>query len=136
VLLGSDPVFCRDWLGIFFSRQRFFLYRIGSLSLLVTAVMKLLVGGLLLHSYSLTQIAELGHGLCVSIWPMLGWNGVTLQADNLPSSVPYNDGHASVCSCIGIFQVVQGGTGQRSWFNEKWFSPISKPSIASPGPLP
>jgi hypothetical protein len=57
MLLGSAQVFCRDRLGMSFSRDRFFLHRIGSLPLLVTAVMKLLVGGWLLHSYSLTQIA-------------------------------------------------------------------------------
>ncbi|PYX58107.1 MAG: hypothetical protein DMG76_10090 [Acidobacteria bacterium] len=55
--LGSAQVFCRDRLGLFFSRDRLFLHRIGSLPLLVTAVMKLLVGGLFLHRYSLTQIA-------------------------------------------------------------------------------
>jgi hypothetical protein len=57
MFLGSAQVFCRDRRGLFFSRNRLFLYRIGSLPLLVTAVMKLLVGGLLLHGYSLTQIA-------------------------------------------------------------------------------
>jgi hypothetical protein len=57
MFLGSAQVFCRDRLSLFFSRYRLFLYRIGSLPLLVTAVMRLLVGGLLLHGYSLTQIA-------------------------------------------------------------------------------
>src|SRR4029077_1785398 len=57
MFLGSAQVLGRDRLGKFFWRDRLFLPRIGSLPLLVTAVMKLLVGGLLLHSYSLTQIA-------------------------------------------------------------------------------
>jgi hypothetical protein len=56
LFLGSARVFCRTRLGIFFSKNRLFLHRIGSLPLLVTAVVKLLIGGLLLHSYSLTQI--------------------------------------------------------------------------------
>jgi hypothetical protein len=57
MFLASAQVFCRDRLGMLFSRERLFLHRMGSLPLLVTAIMKLLVGGWLLHSYSLTQIA-------------------------------------------------------------------------------
>jgi len=48
--------FVGDRLGMFFSRSRLFLHRIGSLPLLVTAVMKLLSADCFLHSYSLTQI--------------------------------------------------------------------------------
>jgi hypothetical protein len=82
MFLGAAQFFRRDRLGLFFSRDRLFLHRIGSLPLLVTAVMKLLVGGLLLHSYSLTQIAQPGHIHCVS-------------TDYVSRSLPYNDGHAS-----------------------------------------
>jgi hypothetical protein len=57
MFLASAQVFCHDRLGMLFSRERLFLHRIGSLPLLVTAIMKLLVGGWLLHGYSLTQIA-------------------------------------------------------------------------------
>jgi len=95
MFLASAQVFCRDRLGMFFSRDRLFLRRIGSLPLLVTAVMKLLVGGLLLHSYSLTQIAQSGHRHRVSFCHAMGWNGLAVGTDDLSRSLPYNDGHAS-----------------------------------------
>jgi hypothetical protein len=80
---------------MFFSRDRLFLHGIGSLPLLVTAVMKLLVGGLLLHSYSLTQIAQPGHIHRVSFCHAMGWNGLAVGTDYVSRSLPYNDGHAS-----------------------------------------
>ena len=81
MFLGAAQFFCRDRLGLLFSRDRLFLHRIGSLPLLVTAVMKLLVGGLLLHSYSLTQIAQPGHihrVSFVSFCHAMGWNGLAV----------------------------------------------------------
>jgi len=70
----------------------------------MTAVMKLLVGGWLLHSYSLTQIAWPGHIRRVSFCPAIGWNGPAVATRCVLRSLPYNDGHASAACSKPYFE--------------------------------
>jgi hypothetical protein len=130
MFLGSAQVSCRDRLGMFFSRGRLFLHRIGSLPLLVTAVMKLLVGGLLLHSYSLTQIAWPGHIRRVSFCHAIGRNAWRGERTMFREVSPImTDTPAPPAEAV-FLKLVPRNKVPRSRVHEKWFNPISKTSLA------